>query len=54
MSVTQSSIKSEEKSLGSILADKRPLRVPTYQSNRSDKLGLCPRAFSSSASARMG
>lgn len=35
MAGAQSSIKSEEKSLGSILADKRPLRVPTYQRNFS-------------------
>lgn len=35
MMTTQSSIKSEEKSLGSILSDKRPLRVPTYQRNFS-------------------
>ncbi len=35
MTATQSSIKSEEKSLGSILSDKRPLRVPTYQRNFS-------------------
>lgn len=35
MTATQSSIKSEEKSLGSILLDKRPLRVPTYQRNFS-------------------
>lgn len=35
MTTTQSSIKSEEKSLGSILSDKRPLRVPTYQRNFS-------------------
>src|SRR5665647_2766230 len=32
MSLSQSSsIKSEERSIGSILADKRPLRVPAYQ-----------------------
>jgi ribosomal protein L18 len=35
MSATQSSIKSEERSLGSILGDKRPLKVPTYQRNFS-------------------
>lgn len=35
MATTQSSIKSEEKSLGSVLSDKRPLRVPTYQRNFS-------------------
>jgi hypothetical protein len=35
MAVAQSSIKSEERSLGSILADKKPLKVPTYQRNFS-------------------
>jgi hypothetical protein len=35
MTTGQSSINSEEKSLGSILSDKRPLRVPTYQRNFS-------------------
>jgi len=35
MTTAQSAIKSEERSLGSILADKRPLRVPTYQRNFS-------------------
>ena len=35
MALTQSSIKSEERSLGQILSDGRPLRVPTYQRNFS-------------------
>jgi uncharacterized protein with ParB-like and HNH nuclease domain len=35
MKAIQSSIKSEERALGSILSDKKPLRVPTYQRNFS-------------------